>query len=175
METYRLHRGRLIDHIQLVVNDFEASKAFYTAVLAVLEIPVVNTYDDYFWADELVVSSINSPGSAGKPTGRHHLAFQARDRETVDAFYQAALAHGGSDNGAPGERTYHPGYYAAFVLDPDGNNIEAVYHGEGNAVRHRWRLASVFKYNGLRAGPYWAVGIKSDQEPAHELAISKPS
>ena len=55
METYRLHRGRLIDHIQLVVNDFEASKAFYTAVLAVLEIPVVNTYDDYFWADELVV------------------------------------------------------------------------------------------------------------------------
>lgn len=91
METYRLHRGRLIDHIQLVVNDFEASKAFYTAVLAVLEIPVVNTYDDYFWADELVVSSINSPGSAGKPTGRHHLAFQARDRETVDAFYQAAL------------------------------------------------------------------------------------
>ncbi|WP_320339716.1 VOC family protein [Klebsiella michiganensis] len=94
METYRLHRGRLIDHIQLVVNDFEASKAFYTAVLAVLEIPVVNTYDDYFWADELVVSSINSPGSAGKPTGRHHLAFQARDRETVDAFYQAALAHG---------------------------------------------------------------------------------
>ena len=131
METYRLHRGRLIDHIQLVVNDFEASKAFYTAVLAVLEIPVVNTYDDYFWADELVVSSINSHGSAGKPTGRHHLAFQAKDRETVDAFYQAALAHGGSDNGAPGERTYHPGYYAAFVLDPDGNNIEAVYHGEG--------------------------------------------
>lgn len=130
MDTYRLHRGRLIDHIQLVVNDFEASKAFYTAVLAVLEIPIVNTYDDYFWADELVVSSINSPGSAGKPTGRHHLAFQARDREMVDAFYQAALAHGGSDNGAPGERTYHPGYYAAFVLDPEGNNIEAVYHGE---------------------------------------------
>ena len=49
----------------------------------------------------------------------------------MDAFYQAALAHGGCDNGAPGERTYHPGYYAAFVLDPDGNNIEAVYHGEG--------------------------------------------
>ena len=49
----------------------------------------------------------------------------------MDAFYQAALAHGGSDNGAPGERTYHPGYYAAFVRDPDGNNIEAVYHGEG--------------------------------------------
>jgi catechol 2,3-dioxygenase-like lactoylglutathione lyase family enzyme len=63
-------------------------------------------------------------------TGRHHLAFQAQDRAMVDRFYQAALAHGGQDNGAPGERNYHPGYYAAFVLDPDGNNIEAVYHGE---------------------------------------------
>jgi predicted lactoylglutathione lyase len=48
----------------------------------------------------------------------------------VDSFYKAALAHGGRDSGAPGERVYHPGYYAAFVLDPDGNNIEAVYHGE---------------------------------------------
>jgi hypothetical protein len=66
-------------------------------------------------------------------TGRHHLAFQARDRAMVDAFHTAALAHGGKDNGAPGERPYHPGYYAGFVLDPDGNNIEAVYHGEAKA------------------------------------------
>lgn len=129
-ENILLHRGRLLDHIQLVVNNFEASKAFYTAVLAVLKIPVISTYDDYIWADELVISSVKSPGSAGEQTGRHHLAFQAMDRETVDAFYHAALTHGGHDNGAPGERTYHPGYYAAFVLDPDGNNIEAVYHGE---------------------------------------------
>lgn len=63
-------------------------------------------------------------------TGRHHLAFQARDRKMVNAFYFAALAAGGRDNGRPGERAYHPGYYGAFVLDPDGNNIEAVYHGE---------------------------------------------
>ncbi|WP_256061266.1 VOC family protein, partial [Klebsiella pneumoniae] len=63
--------------------------------------------------------------AAGKLTGRHHLAFQARDRDMVDAFYHAALTHGGRDNGAPGERHYHPGYYAAFVLDPQGNNIEA--------------------------------------------------
>ncbi|EKN3989274.1 VOC family protein [Yersinia intermedia] len=130
MENYRLHRGRLIDHIQLVVNNFETSKAFYTVVLSVLEIPVISTDDDYIWADELVVSSVKSPASAGKLTGRHHLAFQARNREVVDAFYHAALSHGGRDNGAPGERSYHPGYYAAFVLDPDGNNIEAVYHGE---------------------------------------------
>lgn len=130
MENYRLHRGRLIDHIQLVVNNFETSKAFYAAVLSVLEIPVINTDDDYIWADELVISSVKSPTSAGELTGRHHLAFQARNRETVDAFYHVALSHGGRDNGAPGERTYHLGYYAAFVLDPDGNNIEAVYHGE---------------------------------------------
>ncbi len=130
METQQLHRGRLIDHLQLVVRDLDASQDFYTAVLAVLDIPIVGTSDNYFWADELVVSSAESPAALGALTGRHHLAFQARDRATVDAFYRAALDHGGRDNGAPGERAYHPGYYAAFVLDPDGNNIEAVYHGE---------------------------------------------
>ena len=58
-----------------------------------------------------------------------HLAFQAADQDAVQRFYDAALAAGGRDNGVPGERSYHPGYYAAYVLDPDGNNIEAVYHG----------------------------------------------
>ncbi|MBL3597593.1 VOC family protein [Rhodovulum sulfidophilum] len=126
----RLHRGRLIDHIQLVVRDLGASERFYRAVMAVLEIPVLGTDRGYFLADELVVSSADSPTAAGALTGRHHLAFQARDRATVDAFYRAALDHGGTDNGAPGIRAYHPQYYAAFVLDPDGNNIEAVYQGE---------------------------------------------
>ncbi|MCG8559674.1 MAG: VOC family protein [Hyphomicrobiales bacterium] len=130
METNQLHRGRLIDHLQLVVRDLKASQDFYTAVLAVLEIPIVGTTENYFWADEFVVSSVESSAALGVLTGRHHLAFQAKDRATVDAFYRAALAHGGRDNGAPGERSYHPGYYAAFLLDPDGNNIEAVYHGE---------------------------------------------
>lgn len=129
METNQLHRGRLIDHIQLVVRDIKASRDFYTAVLGVLEIPVMVPAEDYFWADELFVTSAESPAALGTLTGRHHLAFQAKDRASVDAFYRAALAHGGQDNGAPGERDYHPGYYAAFVLDPDGNNIEAVYHG----------------------------------------------
>lgn len=130
METTRLHRGRLLDHLQLVVRDLKASREFYGAVLNVLEIPIVDTADGYFWADELVVSSPESAASQGVATGRHHLAFQAKDRATVDAFYRAALAHGGRDNGAPGERAYHPGYYATFVLDPDGNNVEAVHHGE---------------------------------------------
>lgn len=88
------------------------------------------TDENNFWADELFVSTSDSVEVEGELTGRHHLAFQAQDRAMVDAFYKAALSHGGRDNGAPGERSYHPGYYAAFVLDPDGNNIEAVFHGE---------------------------------------------
>jgi catechol 2,3-dioxygenase-like lactoylglutathione lyase family enzyme len=121
----------LIDHIQLVVRDLPASQRFYTAVLKTLSIPIGGTGDDFFWADELFVSTAGSKAAQGVLTGRHHLAFQAESRSVVDAFYKAALANGGKDNGAPGERPYHPGYYAAFVLDPDGNNIEAVYHGEG--------------------------------------------
>jgi catechol 2,3-dioxygenase-like lactoylglutathione lyase family enzyme len=130
MEAQELHRGRLIDHIQLVVRNLEASKAFYTSVFKVLDIPIGGSGDSFFWADELFVSTAASQAAQGVLTGRHHLAFQAKDRATVDAVYKAAIANGGKDNGAPGERNYHPGYYAAFVLDPDGNNIEAVYHGE---------------------------------------------
>src|SRR5687768_18343334 len=130
MEAQELHRGRLIDHIQLVVADLGASRRFYEALFQVLQIPIGGSADEHFWFDELFVSSPDSSEAAGKRTGRQHLAFQARDRATVDAFYKAGLAAGGSDNGAPGERTYHPGYYAAFLLDPDGNNIEAVFHGE---------------------------------------------
>jgi len=130
METQTLHRGRLIDHIQLVAKDLAASERFYTAILAALDIPLGGTGDGYFWADELFVTAVDSPAALGVLTGRHHLAFQAQDSAMVDRFYQAALTHGGKDNGAPGARNYHPGYYAAFVLDPDGNNIEAVYHGE---------------------------------------------
>ena len=130
METQELHRGRLIDHIQLVVKDFPASKAFYEAVFKALAVPLGGESDDYIWADELFISTADSEAANGQLTGRHHLAFQAQDRAMVDAFYKAALAAGGRDNGAPGERKYHPGYYGAFVLDPDGNNIEAVFHGE---------------------------------------------
>ena len=130
METQELHRGRLIDHLQLVVKDLAASRAFYEAAFEVLKIPMGGSGEDYFWADELFVSTASSKAAQGQLTGRHHLAFQAQDKAMVDAFYKAALAHGGRDNGAPGERPYHPGYYACFVLDPDGNNIEAVFHGE---------------------------------------------
>ena len=130
METQELHRGRLIDHIQLVVRDLAASQTFYSAIFDVLAIPIGGTGDDFFWADELFISTADSEAAQGKLTGRHHLAFQAQSRDVVDRFYKAALAAGGEANGAPGERPYHPGYYAAFVLDPDGNNIEAVFHGD---------------------------------------------
>lgn len=130
MEAQELHRGRLIDHIQLVVRDLPAAQAFYTAIFEVLNIPIGGTGDGFFWADELFVSTPDSQAAQGTLTGRHHLAFQAQSQAVVDAFHKAALAHGGKDNGAPGVRAYHPGYYAAFVIDPDGNNIEAVFHGE---------------------------------------------
>jgi catechol 2,3-dioxygenase-like lactoylglutathione lyase family enzyme len=129
METMELHRGRLIDHLQLIVRDLPASRRFYQAVFDSIGIPIAGEGDTYFWADELFISTASSEAAAGQLTGRHHLAFQARDRATVEAFHQAALAAGGKDNGAPGERPYHPGYYAAFAIDPDGNNIEVVYHG----------------------------------------------
>ena len=129
MEAQELHRGRLIDHIQLVVADLVASRRFYEALFQVLQIPIGGSADEHFWFDELFVSSADSPEAAGKLTGRHHLAFQAEDRATVDAFYRAGLAAGGRDNGAPGLRPlYHPNYYGAFVLDPDGINVEAVCH-----------------------------------------------
>ncbi len=122
----QFHVGRLIDHVHLRVRDLDASKTFYTAVLAALEIPVGQSNEHFFQADELFIDAIDPGGVPSKV----HLAFQARDKDMVAAFHRAALAAGGRDNGAPGERPYHPGYYAAFVLDPDGNNIEAVIHGK---------------------------------------------
>ena len=116
-----VHRGRLIDHIHLRTKDLDAARRFYQAVLAAVGVPMTDA-EDHFLADELWVD-------VGEQTSRVHLAFQAADRETVQRFHQAGLAAGGRDNGPPGERSYHPGYYAAFLLDPDGNNIEAVFHG----------------------------------------------
>lgn len=120
-----IHRGRLIDHLQLVVADLGASKRFYQAIFAELGIPLGGEAADHFWCDELLVSSADAAAD-GELTGRTHLAFRAADREMVDRVHAAAIKAGGRDNGRPGERKYHRGYYAAFLLDPDGNNIEAV-------------------------------------------------
>jgi catechol 2,3-dioxygenase-like lactoylglutathione lyase family enzyme len=119
----QFHRGRLLDHLHLRVSDLEASKTFYAAALGALGLRIVMEGPGFFAADELFVSS------DGEPTTGLHLAFQAGDRDSGPRFHEAALAAGGRDNGGPGERSYHPGYYAAYVLDPDGNNVEAVFHG----------------------------------------------
>jgi catechol 2,3-dioxygenase-like lactoylglutathione lyase family enzyme len=117
------HLGRLMDHVHIRVADLEASKRFYRAVLEPLGRDLSWEGEGAFSFDELFVSDDR------EPTAGLHIAFQAPDRATVDRFHEAALAAGGRDNGAPGERQYHPGYYAAYVFDPDGNNIEAVFHG----------------------------------------------
>ena len=118
-----------LDHIGLDVRDYEASKSFYEQALAPLGItfmmePVAQVGGfggdfPFFWV---------AKRGCGPDSGVH-VAFTAENRETVHAFHSAALAAGGRDNGGPGVREiYHPHYYAAFVLDPDGNNIEAVCH-----------------------------------------------
>lgn len=119
-----IRRGRLIDHIQLRTRSLADARSFYGAVMDVLEIEIVDG-ENYFFFDEVWVDE-------GKPEEitHLHLAFQAKDRAAVERFHAAGLKAGGKDNGGPGEREqYHPGYYAAFLIDPDGNNIEAVYHG----------------------------------------------
>jgi catechol 2,3-dioxygenase-like lactoylglutathione lyase family enzyme len=123
MTMTEYHVGRLIDHVHLRVTDLERSARFYAAVLRALD-PAITVERGEGWvaADELFLSDDGSPTPM-------HLAFQAADELAVRRFHEAGLAAGGRDNGPPGERPYHPGYYAAYVLDPDGYNVEAVYHG----------------------------------------------
>jgi catechol 2,3-dioxygenase-like lactoylglutathione lyase family enzyme len=118
------YRGRLIDHVHLRVRDLDASKRFYRAVLAALGREPSGESDQHINFDELWIDTADAAGPS-----HVHLAFQAADRDAVARFYNAGLKAGGKDNGPPGERKYHPGYYAAFLLDPDGHNVEAVHHG----------------------------------------------
>ena len=120
------HLGRLIDHVHLRARDLAASKRFYRAVLGALDQTINADDETHLQVDELWIDALGND----RPSATHvHLAFQARDPDAVRRFHEAGLAAGGRDNGAPGERKYHPGYFAAFLLDPDGNNVEAVYHG----------------------------------------------
>ena len=122
--TREWHKGRVIDHVHLRVRDLEASRRFYRAAAAAIGMSLTDDEPGYFTLDELFVSA-----AGDGPVSRVHLAFQASSKAEVAAFHAAALARGGRDNGPPGPRDYHPGYYGAFVLDPDGNNVEAVWHG----------------------------------------------
>lgn len=124
----------LIDHIEIPVSDPDMACRFYEAALAPLGVTRIISVDAAHSASRTVRHGLGKNGyprlwlHGGEPTpGGLHLAFANSERSKVDAFYTAALAAGGRDNGAPGIRMrYHPSYYAAFVLDPDGNNIEVV-------------------------------------------------
>lgn len=125
----------MIDHIGIVVRDYARSKAFYEQALAPLGSGLImeSTWHETGDAKHAGFGANGQPqfwiGSGVPRQGPLHVAFAARTRAQVDAFYQAAIAAGGTDNGPPGLRPqYHPNYYGAFVLDPDGVNIEAVCH-----------------------------------------------
>ncbi len=120
--------SHVLDHVGLAVTDLAAARAFYAAALEPLGFGVVMEFPG--------VMALGLPQQPelwmhqGAPSAPVHVALHAADRARVDAFHAAALAAGGTDNGAPGLRPqYHPGYYAAYVKDADGNNIEAVHHG----------------------------------------------
>jgi catechol 2,3-dioxygenase-like lactoylglutathione lyase family enzyme len=129
----RLESARVpIDHVKLPIADLDASRAFYSAALAPFGYRLVYDGDESLGFGTGDGGDDNEPfalqlGAPARPGT--HIAFTASSPEQVDAFHAAALAAGGRDNGAPGLRPYGGKYYAAFVLDPDGHNIEAVYHG----------------------------------------------
>jgi catechol 2,3-dioxygenase-like lactoylglutathione lyase family enzyme len=124
----------VLDHVSIMVSDLDQSGPFYDAVLGALGIPRLWRREDRIRygergaPGETYVSIVEDPGIPAGDAG--HWAFRAPDRAAVDAFHAAGLAHGGSDDGPPGLRPqYHEHYYGAFLLDPDGNRVEAVWHG----------------------------------------------
>lgn len=117
----------MFDHVVFGVSDYEASKAFFLKALAPLGIEVVSERHHGIELSSDGKVSLCLLQTEEKPA-HLHLAFVAENRQQVDAFYHAALAAGGRDNGAPGLRSYHANYYAAFVIDPDGHNVEVVCH-----------------------------------------------
>lgn len=126
----------MLDHIGIPVSDFARAKAFYSAVFAPLGYGLVMEVGPEQTGNGSSAAGFGREGRPdfwigddSKPAARNHVAFSAGSRADVDAFYRAALEAGATDNGPPGLRPhYHPNYYGAFVLDPDGHNIEAVCH-----------------------------------------------
>lgn len=159
-------------HVTIRASDREASERFYRTVLTVLGIETTHdTPDLVAWDDFALIAA-----DGGHPPTRHlHVAFAARSRAAVDAFWEAGTAAGFQDAGAPGERTqYRADYYGAFLLDPDGNSAEAVHHGDtraGGNIDHLWIgvrdldaaeafYAHASRWLGLRTGSRWPVGAQ---------------
>ncbi|AVT76718.1 glyoxalase [Rhodopseudomonas palustris] len=128
----------MLDHVSITVSDIAVAEPFYDAIMAALGVVKVGARGDWLGYGERarpdhpdrVYLSIRK-GDRPEPAYGRHWCFKATSRAVVDAFWQAGLAHGGIDQGAPGLRDYHPGYYAAFIADPDGNRLEAVCHTLG--------------------------------------------
>lgn len=128
----------MLDHVSITVSDIAVAEPFYDAIMAALGVVKVGARGDWLGYGERarpdhpdrVYLSIRK-GDRPEPASGRHWCFKATSRAVVDAFWQAGLAHGGADQGAPGLRDYHPGYYAAFIADPDGNRFEAVCHTLG--------------------------------------------
>ncbi|MFL9498479.1 VOC family protein [Rhodopseudomonas palustris] len=125
----------MLDHVSITVSDIAVAEPFYDAIMAALGVVKVGARGDWLGYGERarpdhpdrVYLSIRK-GDRPEPAYGRHWCFKATSRAVVDAFWQAGLTHGGVDQGAPGLRDYHPGYYAAFIADPDGNRLEAVCH-----------------------------------------------
>jgi catechol 2,3-dioxygenase-like lactoylglutathione lyase family enzyme len=126
---------QLLDHVSITVRDIERAKPFYRAVMSALGCAVASERDDAIGFGErnrphgerhTYISVYRSQAASADP--RRHYCFRAKSAEEVRAFHAAGLAAGGADEGGPGLRSYHPGYYAAFLADPEGNRLEAVFH-----------------------------------------------
>jgi catechol 2,3-dioxygenase-like lactoylglutathione lyase family enzyme len=160
----------MLDHITIRAADLVATERFYRATLTALGIePAAETGERIEWGDFAIAAA----GAEHPPTRHLHLAFVAPSREHVDAFWRAGTEAGHEDGGAPGERPrYTPGYYGAFLRDPDGNSAEAVHHADvrrGGNLDHLWIrvrdleaatafYAGIMRHTGLREGRRWEHG-----------------
>jgi catechol 2,3-dioxygenase-like lactoylglutathione lyase family enzyme len=164
-----------IDHIGLGVADYQAARAFYIAALKPLGMGLVMEFTRQQTGHE-DSGGFGTPGrpfiwisATGKTTPHVHLALRANSRAQVDAFYAAAIAAGGKDNGGPGVREmYHPHYYGAFVLDPEGHNLEAVVHTPPGAVKAARKPAKKASAKSARRPARKAA-------PANKAAKRKPA
>jgi catechol 2,3-dioxygenase-like lactoylglutathione lyase family enzyme len=117
---------RVFDHVDVPASNYAESVRFYETVLAPLDVPRIAEGDDWTCFANLNVTDRRPP------TQNLHLCFYSREQEQVDAFHRAGVEAGFRSNGGPGYRDYAPGYYSAYLLDPDGNNVEALYRDVGN-------------------------------------------
>ena len=165
----------IIDHVQVAVSDYGKAKEFYVKALGALGWTMMMEFP---MGGDRMAGGFGTTGkpflwlaNSGKPSITGHIALGAKNAEEVNAFYAAALSAGGTDNGPPGIRAdYHPKYYAAFVRDPDGNNIEAVWHGE---VEQAMPEAAPARRRVAAKKP--AAKKPAARKPARTAAVKKPA